>query len=220
MCQGGTALQGTAAKPDDKPNGSHAVEKLPSGRRSKKVLICLSLCLGFCLHVFVKGAVWWSARDNTCGRNNVQQQEAEDFPEGDMVKHDRRVTLRDRVANLFRKNGRERRDSKGADAQERLGEESGKGRFAFGHKKRKVGTVEDIRGELLVKLREELDAYPSNLKQRAKASGHELTDPTLLRFLEMAYWTLDAGGRPLIDAINQTISWRESFGAKDITPEQ
>lgn len=41
-----------------------------------------------------------------------------------------------------------------------------------------------------------------------------------LRFLELAYWTLDVGGLPLVDAIANTITWREEIGAHSIPEEE
>ena len=47
---------------------------------------------------------------------------------------------------------------------------------------------------------------------------HELDELALLRFLEVTYWKPSHAGLSLVQHIERTISWRESFGAHRIKP--
>eukprot|EP00953_Heterococcus_sp_UTEX-ZZ885_P001906 1538-Heterococcus_DN1.PRE.1 len=70
---------------------------------------------------------------------------------------------------------------------------------------------------MIDELRAQVRAVP-RLEQRAKAVGHELDDTMLIRFLEGAFWSLEHKGVPLIGLLQDTITWREQYGANSIRP--
>ncbi|CAM9360934.1 unnamed protein product [Phaeothamnion confervicola] len=66
---------------------------------------------------------------------------------------------------------------------------------------------------LLQELRHDLKtAYPG-LEKRARAVRHDLSEPTLCRYLEAAYWSLTCGGEAIAAQLAATVAWREAYGA-------
>ena len=44
--------------------------------------------------------------------------------------------------------------------------------------------------------------------------------PPLRRYLEMAYWTMETGGKPLAEAIGDSVRWREEVGPHRVTERE
>ncbi|KAG5188911.1 hypothetical protein JKP88DRAFT_353248 [Tribonema minus] len=80
--------------------------------------------------------------------------------------------------------------------------------------------MNDQKWAALRQLKEEVDARPE-LRRHAREVQHELTELTLLRFLEVSYWRVekdgDAGPR-LVDVIARTVEWRDQMGAVAMAP--
>ncbi|CAM9643337.1 unnamed protein product [Ectocarpus sp. 13 AM-2016] len=97
----------------------------------------------------------------------------------------------------------------------------GGGRGGGGRNGDRAGEEDARRAGLLKELRRKVEErYGSELWGRAKAAGHELDDELLMRYLEMAYWTMESMGQPLPDAVASTVRWREDATPHLLTDEQ
>eukprot|EP00752_Nemacystus_decipiens_P005199 g4718.t1 len=83
------------------------------------------------------------------------------------------------------------------------------------------GEVELQRMRMLKDLKQMVEEkHGRELWGRAKAAKHELDDGLLLRYLEMAFWTMETLGQPLPDAVASTVRWREEARPHLITDQQ
>ncbi|CAM9991410.1 unnamed protein product [Scytosiphon promiscuus] len=105
---------------------------------------------------------------------------------------------------------------------EKLGGGSGGGDWKKHGRKAGVDReAESWKAVMLADLREKLEEqHGHTLWARAKAVRHELEDGLLLRYLEMAYWTMETMGQTLPDAVANTIRWREGAGPHLVTDQQ
>ncbi|CAM9904510.1 unnamed protein product [Ectocarpus fasciculatus] len=97
----------------------------------------------------------------------------------------------------------------------------GGGRGGGGKNGGRGGEEDTRRANLLKELRRKVEErYGFEFWGRAKAAGHELDDGLLMRYLEMAYWTMETMGQPLADAVGSTVRWREDAAPHLVTDDQ
>ncbi|CAM9440249.1 unnamed protein product [Discosporangium mesarthrocarpum] len=249
MCLGSTAAEGSKSsnvgcKSDGlEKNASAArkelrVKEAPlNRRRARKDHVALRCVLGgLCLGAVVVGARRWTEQRGTFQRNEMElpvepgNDESVRSPqaprcagEGRGGMTGRNQGLGDRLRSVFRRRrGGECGAGEVDEAIRPMAKGGGsKGGLSLGRKKSKKGMVDSkYKKEVIAYLQKELAAHPNDLLGRARATGHALDEQTLSRFLEMAYWSLEAGGKPLTHSIESTIAWREEYGAHMIAPSQ
>ncbi|CAM9207418.1 unnamed protein product [Ectocarpus sp. 6 AP-2014] len=97
----------------------------------------------------------------------------------------------------------------------------GGGRGGGGRNGDGEGEEDARRAGLLKELRRKVEErYGSEFWGRAKAAGHELDDELMMRYLEMAYWTMESMGQPLPDTVASTVRWREDATPHLLTDNQ
>ncbi|CAN0417254.1 unnamed protein product [Pylaiella littoralis] len=91
----------------------------------------------------------------------------------------------------------------------RRGARGGKGEETM----RKIGMMKELRKGVE-------ERHGREFWERAKTANHELDDDLLMRYLEMAYWTMETMGQTLPDAVASTVRWREAAGPHLLTDQQ